>query len=70
MNGKQQINLETDILPAYSTHKTTILAWHQNLQDLMLGCVGCLKVSETVLTEQRMLEGQRNPAISHITVHF
>ena len=35
------------------TGKRSALAWHYNLQDLMLGASCSLEVSETVLSEQR-----------------
>ena len=34
---KYQINLETDILPACGRDKSRVLAWHHNLEDMILG---------------------------------
>ena len=46
-------NLEADILPATGTGKSSTLDLHHNLQDLMLGIICSLEVSDTVLAKHR-----------------
>ena len=53
---KWHINLDADILVARGTGARKALAWHHNLQELILGVSCGLKVSEKVLIEQRNTE--------------
>ena len=50
---KYFISLDADILPAIGTGKSSALAWHHDLQYLMLGASCGLEVPEIVLTRHR-----------------
>ena len=50
---KQWINLETEILPTSGTGKITVLVWHHDLWDLMLGASSGLELIEMVPTKYR-----------------
>ena len=58
------MNLEADIFPASGTGKSSTLAWHHNLKDLMLGA-GCrLEIPELVLSVKylkRLMKAQSQP---------
>ena len=70
MNWKLQINLETNILQANGTGKSSTLAWHHNFWDVMLGTGCSLEISEMALTicknpeetEEFIISGSSNNA--------